>query len=398
MKKFGTKIAAAALALTMAVGMLTGCNTNKSEQSQKKVFTYDGTDVYLDEAWVYAKITQTTYESYYMSTFGDSMWSMEVSQDDEGNPVTFEEMAKESVISQIKQVKVLVNQAEELKVELTSDEEKEAKEAAEAFCGTDEGKAILTETGANEDTILKIYQENALAAKVQEEMVKDVDTEVSDDEARKTTVYKLVFETTKTDSETGSVSDMSAAEKKEQKQKAKDALAEIQGGKTIEEVAEALEMTDSAEETYSAGESEGGEKFEAAVAKLKDGDVADKVLTTEEGYVVVKLVAYTDEDATAEEKESIISDRKSELYQKNYEELVEDLEEEWNYDEDVDQDVWALVKFAAEEEETTTEEETTEAEEEADDTTAEDETAETDDTTEAEDEDTTTEEATTTAE
>lgn len=398
MKKFGTKIAAAALALTMAVGMLTGCNTNKSEQSQKKVFTYDGTDVYLDEAWVYAKITQTTYESYYMSTFGDSMWSMEVSQDDEGNPVTFEEMAKESVISQIKQVKVLVNQAEELKVELTSDEEKEAKEAAEAFCGTDEGKAILTETGANEDTILKIYQENALAAKVQEEMVKDVDTEVSDDEARKTTVYKLVFETTKTDSETGSVSDMSAAEKKEQKQKAKDALAEIQGGKTIEEVAEALEMTDSAEETYSAGESEGGEKFEAAVAKLKDGDVADKVLTTEEGYVVVKLVAYTDEDATAEEKESIISDRKSELYQKNYEELVEDLEEEWNYDEDVDQDVWALVKFAAEEEETTTEEETTEAEDEADDTTAEDETVEIDDTTEAEDEDTTTEEATTTAE
>lgn len=392
MKKFGTKIAAAALALTMAVGMLTGCNTNKSEQSQKKVFTYDGTDVYLDEAWVYAKITQTTYESYYMSTFGESMWSMEVSQDDEGNPVTFEEMAKESVISQIKQVKVLVNQAEELKVELTSDEEKEAKEAAEAFCDTDEGKAILTETGANEDTILKIYQENALAAKVQEEMVKDVDTEVSDDEARKTSVYKLVFETTKTDSETGSVSDMSAAEKKEQKQKAKDALAEIQGGKTIEEVAEALEMTDSAEETYSAGESKGGEKFEAAVTKLKDGDVADKVLTTDEGYVVVKLVAYTDEDATAEEKESIINDRKSELYQKNYEELVKDLEEEWNYDEDVDQDVWAFVKFAAEEEETTTEEETTAAEEEAteaDGTTTEEETTEADETTTAAEEEAT---------
>lgn len=363
MKKFGTKIAAAALALCMAVGMLTGCNTNKSEQSQKKVFTYDGTDVYLDEAWVYAKITQTTYESYYMSTFGSSMWTMEVSQDDEGNPITFEAMAKESVIEQIKQVKVLVNQAKELKVELTSDEEKEAKEAAEAFCGTDEGKAILKETGANEDTILKIYQENALAAKVQEEMVKDVDTEVSDDEARKTSVYKLVFETTKTDSETGAVSDMSADEKKEQKEKAEKALKDIQGGKSIEDVAEELEMTDSATETYSAGESRGGKKFEAAIAKLKDGEVADKVLTTEEGYVVVKLVAYTDEDATAEEKESIINNRKSELYQKNYEELIKDLEEEWNYDEDVDQDAWALVKFATEEATTETEETTTAAEE-----------------------------------
>ncbi len=363
MKKFGTKIAAAALALCMAVGMLTGCNTNKSEQSQKKVFTYDGTDVYLDEAWVYAKITQTTYESYYMSTFGSSMWTMEVSQDDEGNPVTFEAMAKESVIAQIKQVKVLVNQAKELKIELTSEEEKEAKEAAEAFCGTDEGKAILKETGANEDTILKIYQENALAAKVQEEMVKDVDTEVSDDEARKTSVYKLVFETTKTDSETGSVSDMSADEKKEQKDKAEKALKDIQGGKSIEDVAEELEMTDSATETYSAGESKGGKKFEATIAKLKDGEVADKVLTTDEGYVVVKLVAYTDEDATAEEKESIINDRKSELYQKNYEELIKDLEEEWNYDEDVDQDAWALVKFATEEATTETEETTTVAEE-----------------------------------
>ena len=383
MKKFGKKIAAAGLALVMAVGMLTGCGAEKSEQSQTKVFTYDGTDVYLDEAWVYAKLTQTTYETYYMSTFGDSMWSMEISTDEDGNPITFEEMAKQNVIAQIKQVKVLVNQAAELGIELTNDEEKSVKDVAEAFCGTSEGKAILTETGATEDTILKIYEENALATKVQEELVKDVDTEVSDDEARQTTVYKLVFSTKVTDEETGEVTDMTADQKKEQKAKAQQALEDIKNGKTIEELAEELGLTEDAEETYSAGEAAAGTKFEKAMAKLNDGDVADKVFTTDDGYVVAKLVAYTDEEATEAQKENIISERESELYQEKYEALVADLEEEWNYSEDVDQEAWAQVKFAEEDETTETEETTTTAAEEGT-TTEESTTAEEEATTAAE--------------
>ena len=214
MKKFAKRIAAAALVLMMAIGTLAGCAQQASQQSQTLLFTYDGREVYLDEAWTYAKIAQVTYENAYASMFGDEMWTMQVSVDEAGNPVDFQEMVKGSVISQIKQIIILVNKAEELGITLTAEEKAEAKEAAKVFCDKAEGKAILKETGANKNLIIKIYEENALASKVQKEAVKDVDTNVSDDEARRTTVYKLVFPVETTDAE-GNTVEMTDAEKAE---------------------------------------------------------------------------------------------------------------------------------------------------------------------------------------
>jgi foldase protein PrsA len=345
MNKYFNRVVAIALTLVMSVACLSGCSFHSaSEQSKTLLFSYDGSDVYLDEAWVYAKIAQTGYESQYSSTFGDSLWTMQISTDDDGNPVTMEDMVKQNVIAQIKQVKVLNNKAEELGVSLTDEEKETAKNNAKAFAGETEGKAIFEETGATQDLMQKIYEENALASKVQQESVKDVDTEVSDDEARQTTVYKLVFPITNTDEDTGEVTEMSKAEKAKQKKKAQKAYQEIQDGASIEDVAAEYELESGADETYGAGEAEGGEKFEKAMAALNDGDVS-KVLTTDEGYVVAKLVAYTDEDATETEKESIISERQSEAYQEIYDEWTKDLEEEWNYEEDVDQDAWAQVTF-----------------------------------------------------
>ena len=173
MKKFAKRLAAAALALTMAFGALTGCNQQASEQSQTLVFSYDGRDVYLDETWVYALIAKSTYETAYASMFGEEMWTMQVSVDEAGNPIDFQQMVKGSIISQIKQVIVLNNKAEELGVSLTAEEKADAKEAAELFCGKNEGKAILEKSGANKKLIVKIYEENALASKVQKEAVKN---------------------------------------------------------------------------------------------------------------------------------------------------------------------------------------------------------------------------------
>lgn len=349
MKKFAKKIAAAGLVLMMAFGCLAGCSQKASEQSQTKLFTYNGTDVYLDEAWVYAKIAQTTYENAYGSMFGDEMWSMQISTDADGNPMDFEDMVKNNVIAQIKQIIVLVNKAEELNISLTADEKKEAEEATKLFCSKSEGKAVLKETGASEDTILKIYTDNALASKVQAEAVKDMDTNVTDEEARQTSVYKLVFPITTTDSD-GKTVDMTEDQKAEQLAKAKDALAQIQGGVAIEKLGETLGLSDSAKETYGKDEAKGGKEFEAAMAELEDGAVAPEVLTTEEGYVVAKLVAYTDEEATAEQKETILAEREYELYQKVYEEWTKDLEADWVQADEVDAEAWARVYFAEEKE------------------------------------------------
>ena len=346
MKKIAKRFAAAALVLMMTIGAFTGCSQQAGEQSQTLLFTYDGREVYLDEAWTYAKIAQATYEASYAQMFGEDMWTMQVSVDEAGNPVDFQQMVKGSVISQIKQVIILVNKAEELGVSLTAEEKANAKEAASLFCDKAQGKAILKETGANEKLIAKIYEENALASKVQKEAVKNVDKNVSDDEARQTSVFKLVFGLTKTDDE-GKTVDMTEDEKAEQLTKAQDALAQIQAGTTtIEKLAETLSLTATANETYGAGESAGGEEFETVMAALNDGDVAAEVLETTEGYVVAKLVAYTDEEATAAEKENIIAQREYDLFVETYEEWSKELEEAWDYDKDVNAEAWEKVYFA----------------------------------------------------
>ena len=113
MKKFAKRFAAAALVLMMTIGALTGCGQQAGEQSQTLLFTYDGREVYLDEAWTYAKIAQATYEASYALMLGEDMWTMQVSVDEAGNPVDFQQMVKGSVISQIKQIIILVNNAEE---------------------------------------------------------------------------------------------------------------------------------------------------------------------------------------------------------------------------------------------------------------------------------------------
>lgn len=352
----------AIFALALAGSLcFTGCNgSTASEQSKQKVFTYDGVDVNLDEVWLYADISKAKYESQYGSIFGDSLWTTEVSTDDEGNAVTLETSVKESVIDQIKHIVVLNKKAEELGISLTDAEVKKAKKSAKAFVNEDEGKAIMEETGANQELIQKLYEQNALASKVRQKMIEDTDTEVSDEEARQTTIYKLVFPKTKTDEESGETSNMSKKELAAQKKKADEAYQKLQDGKSIEDLAKEYDIESTTDETFSKGESVEGEAFETELYKLKDGETTG-VIDTDAGYVIAKLVALTDKDATEEKKSEIVQERQQEEYEREYTEWTTDLEEKWDADKDVDQEAMDKIVFyeSTESASTETTEETT---------------------------------------
>lgn len=352
----------AIFALALAGSLcFTGCNGSAaSEQSKQKVFTYDGVDVNLDEVWLYADISKAKYESQYGSIFGDSLWTTEVSTDDEGNPVTLETSVKESVIDQIKHIVVLNKKAEELGISLTDSEVKKAKKSAKAFVNEDEGKAIMEETGANQELIQKLYEQNALASKVRQKMIEDTDTEVSDEEARQTTIYKLVFSKTKTDEESGETSDMNKKELAAQKKKADEAYQKLQDGTSIEDLAKEYDIESTTDETFSKGESVEGEAFETELYKLKDGETTG-VIDTDAGYVIAKLVALTDKDATEEKKSEIVQERQQEEYEREYTEWTTDLEEKWDADKDVDQESMDKIVFyeSTESASTETTEETT---------------------------------------
>ncbi len=346
------------LALILILALAAGCSGpgsagTETSDGDKILFTYDDTQVSFKEAWIYTKMVASQQEQMYSMYFGnyDMDWSMVIDE----NGTTMEDSVKESAVNQIKKIIVLVNKAKDYDCSLTDEDKKACEKYAKAFAKDQTGKGIMEECGAGEEDVRKIYEDNMLAHKVQEAMVKDVDDKVSDDEARVTKVKRVLFETVSYDEETGEEKELSDKKKEKMKERAEKALKAIQkGDKKIDKVAEENNYQDQMEESYSKGESEEGKKFETAVAKLKDGDILDKVMETEHGYVIAQLIAKTDKEGTQNKKESIIEQRQQDAFDAKYDEWVKDLEKEWDYKKDVDQKLFAQLKLAEAAEEGTT--------------------------------------------
>ncbi len=338
------------LVVIMTAAMATGCGSSsdkKTSDGNKTLFSYDGEDVSLKEAWIYCKMIASQYEQGYGSYFGENFWTMSLFQDDDGNPMTIEEYAKQQTISQIKQIIVLNKKAADYDLSVSDDEKKECEKYAKAFAKDETGAAILKECGASQEDVQKIYEDNVLAGKVRDKMIENTDTNVSDDEARETKICRLVFGTTTTDDQ-GQTKEMDEAAKAEVKAKADAAWQEVAAGKSIEEVAEAQEFTDT-DETFAVGESEEGEAFEKLLAGMKDGDTIQGVQECANGYVIARLVAYTDPTATENHKQSIIEERRQQTFSDTYAEWTKDLEKDWDYKTSVDQELWAQVVLHSEE-------------------------------------------------
>lgn len=344
MKRKLTRLAAAALSVTLVLGLMTGCGNSggkgeKTDNGNKTLFTYDGEKVLLKKAWIYAKMSAAQYEATYSSYFGDNFWTMDMGTDAEGNAQTLESYAKEQVVTQIKKIIVLNKHADEAKVSLSDKEKEDCAGYAKAFAEDPTGKAILAECGGTEKDMTEIYEENAVASKVQEYMTKDTDTQVSDEEARKTTISRVVFPVTKTD-EQGNTIDMNEKEKADVLAKAQAALAKLQAGTSIADIVKEQNYTNT-KETFAAGESEEGKKFEKLLAGMKDGDSTNAVQECDNGYVIASLEAYTDAEATASNKETIIAERQQTKFTEVYDTWTKDLEKDWSYQKDVDQALWA---------------------------------------------------------
>ena len=339
-------IAVLCLILTLALGAC-GSSGSKTKEGDKVLFSYDGKDATLKEYWIYVKMLAANYEQTYSSYFGENFWTMSVGTDDDGNAMTFEDSIKQQAVSQMKQVIVLNNKAEELKCSLSEEDKKNCEKYAKAFAEQDKGKEILKECGGKVEDVQKIYEVNALASKVQKEMVKDTDTNVSDKEARTTKVSRIVSETTKTDDQ-GQSQEMTKEEKAEVLKKAEAALAKINQGTTLEDAAKAEEYTN-VTETFKKGESEEGKAFEKAVEEMKDGALYPKVMECDNGYVVFRLDAFTDKAATEETKKGIIAERQQKVFQETYDGWTKDLEKDWDFKKNVDQDLFAQVVLHSEE-------------------------------------------------
>ena len=250
---------------------------------------------------------------------------MDMGRDNKGKEQTFESYTKQQIISQLKQQIVLNKKADAYGCKLSAADKKKCTESALSYYQSSNGRTVMNECGLLREDVEEFYKEILLASKVKDKIKSQANATVTEDEARKSTVYRVVFPTTK--------------------RKAQKALKEIQSGKkTIKKIAKEQGYTNT-DESYAAGESEEGKSFEKEMKKLKDGDLCSKVLKCDNGYVIAKLVAYTDKKETASNKKVLKEEKESKYFQKVYEKWTKKLDKKWSYEKNVDQKLWKQVKL-----------------------------------------------------
>ena len=305
------------LALIIAFSSLTlsGCGEKKlptqvvltSDFLENEVFRLEGVPCMKNEIMVYL----ANSENKYTEVFGSDIWSVKVGDG------TLEEGYKETILARIAQIKSMNLLAAEKGISLTDEDEAKVKAAGREYYESlsDAERAYLD---VDVDEITKLYREFAVANKLYEEITKDINPEISDDEARTITVRTILVKTYKNDSAGNKVE-----YSKEEKESALKHISEL---KTRLDAGESFEVlqADYNEDTkneYSFGRGIMPKAFEEAAFNLGVGQISN-VVETEYGYHLIYCVTTFNPEETDANKIKIVEKRKQEAFDEIYDAYI----------------------------------------------------------------------------
>ncbi len=330
--RFGKRAAVLAMAGVFGTACMTGCSG--SLDTDAVVATVGGEDVTLGVANFYARMQQGQYETYYagmMGTTPEEMWSQEYTEG-----TTLEDETKDGVLEMLEDLYVISQHADEYEVALTEDEEKAISDAAAQFDAdnTDEAKEAVS--GYRKD-VEKLLELLTIQNKMEKPMKEGVDEEVSDEEAAQKSMQYVYFPFTTTD-DSGNSTEMTDEEKEDLRSAAQDFDDQVKDGEDFESAAESADVEVRTTTFDSESTSPDADLIAAADTLEAEGDVTD-VIETDSGLYVARLTSLLDRDATDQEKQNIVEQRR----QDQYDSLLED----WRDAADitVNEKVWAKVDF-----------------------------------------------------
>lgn len=320
-RRSGKRIAAAALIAVLCMGGMTACGQGAKVVfttgfGKNEVFRIGSVSCTTAELMVYLTTAQNRYESVY----GPEVWDVSL------DGVTMEENVKETVLAKIAQVKTMCLLAEEKNVALDEKEQTAAAQAASAYFEslTDREKELM---GVDQDTVLRLYTEYAIADKVYDYIIQDVNPEISDDEARTITVQHILFRVYTAD-DTGSRVDYGEEQKKAVYEKACE-IRELAASGEQDFVELASKYSADSTITYSFGKGEMDAAFEEAAFQLETGEVSP-VIETDAGYHIIKCISTFDREQTDLNKQEIVEQRRREVFGEEYDTFVETLVRQLN--------------------------------------------------------------------
>lgn len=309
------KLSILALSGVLMTGtVLTGCG---SINPDKTVATVNGTEISLGLANYMAQYTAVDYDTYYMSYFGQDMWTKQSGD----NAETMTDRVKANTLQSLEEYYLLEEHMDEYGVSLTEDEMNKIASAAADFMSVNTEEA-LEAMGATEEYVKEQLRLATLQQKMYDAIVAGADTNVSDEEcAQKTFSYVRVSKTASTDEAESKTDEEAAAEAKD---KAQQILDEALTGSSEDPLQTAAEAHDASKATCSYGtkdlqsEDDNSTYLDMAVLeaadKLGEGEYNKTLIDTDKYYYVIRMDSLDDKDAAERERQSIISDRKQALY------------------------------------------------------------------------------------
>ncbi len=286
--------------------MLSGCKGNTqivltTPLSENELFRIGSEVCTVEEAKVFLATTQNQYEKL----IKPDMWE----QDFGG--VSLGEYVKESILGQLTQIKSMALMAQEREITLDDSETKVIKAAAKEYYQSLTAEE-LSFLGITLEQVEKLYTQYALSEKLYEEVTADVDTEVSDDEARSITVQQIYIPKTNADAKT---------------------QAQEAHGKVMEEGADfeaiALTYNEDGETVASYRKGAAETALENVVFNLDINQISD-VVEGESGYYIVKCISSFNREETDANKAEIIAQRKTVAFEAVFQEFIQQQPSQFN--------------------------------------------------------------------
>ena len=213
--------------------------------------------------------------------------------------------------------------------------------AKEYYASLDENE--IESLGVTAELIEQLYREYAIANQVYQYIIRDVNPEISDDEARIITIEHILIKTYALDANGQKI------EYLEQDRKEARELAEqiyelaVTGEVGCEELA--AQYSEAENITYSFGKGVMEPAFETAAFNLGGGEISD-IVTTSYGYHIMKCISTFNKEETDANKVKIVERKRQEVFSEQYDAFVATLTRDLNeplwdsvsvlYDEGID--------------------------------------------------------------
>lgn len=321
-------LAAGMLTVCLAGSMLAGCG---SVDGTATALVINDEKVSLGTAAFFLNYqvaeTASLLSNYGMGTVGNMWDTVYQTATSSTEAQTYGDNLKESTRKNLVQDVILRQHADEYNVTIPDELQKKIDEAA-SYTYTNNQEA-LDAMGTTEEDVKNCLELSTYQELMFDPMVADTDTNVTDEEAAKSTITYVRAALSSTDSSSLTKTAKTDDEKKQLKDELQQLLdtasqSDDPAGFDLKTAASDLDSTNLACTTYSFANDDDimpSEVIDAAKT-LSDGQLYGSVIDTGDYYYIIRMDKVHDDDATESNRQSIISQRQQDNYQSKLDDWV----------------------------------------------------------------------------